>query len=272
MSFYALDTAALQELAKQYRDQYVTASPFPHIYLDDVFPEEVLNKILEEFPNARQIDWQRYQNKQEVKLASRNEMDFGAHTRHLVHLLNSRPFLDFLETLTGIRNLIPDPSLEGGGLHQILKGGLLKVHADFNKHPATGLDRRLNVLIYLNKDWEEAYGGHFELWDKNMEHAEVKILPLFNRMAIFSTTSFSYHGHPDPLTCPEDRSRKSIALYYYTNGRPAEEIDPSLKYHSTLFKIRKDKLDDAKADLRKVLKDFVPPVMIRTYMKLKGRS
>jgi len=272
MSFYTIETAKLQDLAKQHRDAYVTGKPFPHIYMDNVFPEEVLNRVLEEFPNSKQIDWQRYQNNNEVKLASRNEMEFGSFTRHFIHLLNSRPFLDFLEHLTGIKNLIPDPSLEGGGLHQILRGGLLKVHADFNKHPATGLDRRLNVLIYLNKDWEEAYGGHFELWDKNMEKAEVKILPLFNRMAIFSTTSYSYHGHPDALNCPEDRSRKSIALYYYTNGRPAEEIDPSLKYHSTLFKVRKDKLEDAKADVKKVLRDFVPPILIKGYMRMKGKK
>jgi Rps23 Pro-64 3,4-dihydroxylase Tpa1-like proline 4-hydroxylase len=270
MRFYDLETAKLQALAKNNRDKYITAAPFPHIYFDNVFPEEVLNTILEEFPGAAQIDWQRYNNRQELKLASRNEMEYGSFTRHFIHTLNSRPFLDFLENLTGIRNLIPDPALEGGGLHQILRGGLLKIHADFNKHPATGLDRRLNVLIYLNKDWEEEYGGHFELWDRNMEQAQVKILPLFNRMAVFSTTSFSYHGHPDPLNCPENRSRKSIALYYYTNGRPAEEVDPSLGYHSTLFKIRKDKLEDTKADVKKVLRDLVPPLFIKAYVKLKS--
>ncbi len=151
-----------------------------------------------------------------------------------------------------------------------MPGGLLKIHADFNKHPVTQLDRRLNVLVYLNKDWEEAYGGHFELWDKNMEKAEVRILPIFNRMAVFSTTSYSYHGHPDPLTCPADRSRKSIALYYYTNGRPAEEIDPKLGSHSTLFRVRKDRMEDTKADVKRILRDFIPPAFIKAYVKLKG--
>ena len=77
----------------------------------------------------------------------------------------------------------------GAGQHEIKPGGLLKIHADFNKHNISGLDRRLNVLVYLNKDWKEEYGGHFELWDKDMKHCVKKILPTFNTMAIFSTTS-----------------------------------------------------------------------------------
>lgn len=270
MNFYSPEISTLQELAKSNRDKYATATPFPHICLDDVFPEELLDTVLEEFPDTKKPEWQRYQNAQELKLALRNEMIYGDTTRHLIHTLNSRPFLDFLEALTGIKGLLPDPYLEGGGLHQIVRGGLLKIHADFNKHPTTQLDRRLNVLIYLNKDWEETYGGHFELWDKNMEKAEVKILPVFNRMAIFSTTSFSYHGHPDPLNCPADRTRKSIALYYYTNGRPAEEVDPALGYHSTLFKIRKNKVEDVKENLKYILREFTPPILMKTYAKLKS--
>src|ERR1044072_7748325 len=117
MSFYTIETAKLQDFARRHRDSYVTGKPFPHIYLDGVFPEEVLNRVLEEFPNSKQIDWQRYQNNNEVKLASRNELEFGSFTRHFIHILNSRPFLEFLETLTGIKGLILDPSLEGGGLH-----------------------------------------------------------------------------------------------------------------------------------------------------------
>ena len=150
-----------------------------------------------------------------------------------MHFLNSEPVLKFLQKLTGIKEtLLPDPYFEGGGYHEIKPGGFLKVHADFNKHRPTNLDRRINFLVYLNKDWEESYGGHFELWNLDMTKAERKILPIFNRVAIFSTISNSYHGHPNPLTCPQDKSRKSIALYYYTNGRPQSEVS---KVHSTLF-------------------------------------
>ena len=149
---------------------------------------------------------------------------------------NSSTFVDFLERLTGITGIIPDPHFRGGGLHQILPGGFLKVHADFNKQQRLNLDRRLNVLLYLNKDWPESYGGHFELWNHEMTQCEKRALPLFNRLVVFSTTDFSYHGHPDPLTCPAGRSRKSLALYYYTNGRPPEEAEP--EFHSTLFQQR----------------------------------
>jgi Rps23 Pro-64 3,4-dihydroxylase Tpa1-like proline 4-hydroxylase len=144
-------------------------------------------------------------------------------------------FIDFLETLTGITGLLPDPHLWGGGLHQIQRGGFLKVHADFNRHERLDLDRRLNLLVYLNKDWKEEYGGQLELWSRDMKRCEERVLPVFNRCVVFSTTDTSYHGHPDELTCPEGWTRKSMALYYYTTGRSAEETSQS---HSTLYQER----------------------------------
>ncbi|NEN95926.1 MAG: 2OG-Fe(II) oxygenase, partial [Moorea sp. SIO3I7] len=153
------------------------------------------------------------------------------------------------------------PHFVGGGLHQIEKGGYLKIHADFNRHTKLRLDRRLNLLIYLNKDWQEDYGGHFEMWDTEMTQSQKKILPVFNRCVIFSTTDFSYHGHPEPLTCPEGRTRKSLALYYYSNGRPAEELSKSGD-HSTLFKARPgEKLQLKKSPVTKV-KNFLKKLIL----------
>ena len=266
---YNIDRRFFQKIAKEKRDQYITAQPFPHIVLDDMFPEAILNAIIHEFPNSNQVDWIRFKDKNQVKLACNNEEEFGVNTRQFIHVLNSKPFLEFLEELTGIRELIPDPKLVGGGLHQILKGGLLKVHADFMKHPHTHLERRLNVLIYLNKDWKEEYGGHFELWNKELTECKVKIAPLFNRMAIFTTNKTSYHGHPDPLTCPDDVSRKSIAMYYYTNGgRPTEDGKSS---YDTLFQVRKDRMDDRKADMRKFVKDLIPPIVTRILLNIERK-
>jgi hypothetical protein len=144
----------------------------------------------------------------------------------------------------------------------------LKIHADFNKHPKTKLDRRINILIYLNKEWKEEYGGHFELWNKDMTSCERKIKPDFNTLAIFSTSDFSYHGHPNPLLCPETMSRKSIALYYYSNGRPSQDIHSGLQDHGTLFKARKNETMDnevkeTKTNYRAILKDFIPPIFLR---------
>ena len=148
-------------------------------------------------------------------------------------------------------------------MHQIEPGGKLAVHADFNRHPRNGIDRRLNALLYLNPDWRDEYGGHLQLWDRNMTKCEARIAPLFNRMVVFSTTDFSYHGHPDELTCPVGVTRKSLALYYYTNGRPKEEVSGE---HSTLFRERpgEDLHDSWKARMKEVARDCLPPIVTRT--------
>jgi Rps23 Pro-64 3,4-dihydroxylase Tpa1-like proline 4-hydroxylase len=187
-----------------------------------------------------------------------------------MHFLNSEPFLMFLQKLTGIEEtLMPDPYFVGGGFHEIKPGGYLKIHADFNRHNMTNLDRRINALVYLNEDWDESYGGHFELWDKDMTKCHKKVLPVFNTLAIFSTTDFSYHGHPDPLACPEGRSRKSLALYYYSNGRPQHEI--SDKDHSTVFKARDESEKLAgESSFKSVLKEFVPPILVKAVKSLKN--
>lgn len=261
----------LQQLAKDKQQEYLNAEPFPNIVFDDFFNEEVLSQVLVDFPDLSKKDEViNYNNQNEKKLAAKGEKYFSDTTKAFIHYLNSQPVLEFLQELTGIKEtLLPDPYLNGGGYHEIKPGGLLKVHADFNKHEMTMLDRRINLLVYLNKDWEESYGGHFELWDKTMTTSYKKILPLFNRVAIFSTTDFSYHGHPDPLTCPPDRSRKSIALYYYSNGRPKSEV--SEKPHATLFVNRAGVENDVIKDpitLKEILVDLTPPVITRLIKKL----
>ena len=233
---FRFDVDYLKDLALKYREDYANAKPFPHVVIDNFLPEYILEAILEEFPKPGTIDWQKFQNSAEKKLASKNEQQMGDATRLLLYNLNSSTFITFLEVLTGIDGIIPDPHFEGGGLHQIERGGYLKMHVDFNHHGKLRLDRRLNLLIYLNKNWKEEYGGHLELWDKDMTQCEQKILPIFNRCVVFSTTDFSYHGHPEPLTCPEGLTRKSLALYYYSNGRPAEEILGTP--HTTIFQAR----------------------------------
>jgi hypothetical protein len=230
-----LDHVDLTGLAREHKTRYQAASPFPHIIIDNFLPETALQEVAREFPDPNQVDWTRFENGAEKKLATKHEKQMPPATRALMHQLNSSTFIDFLEELTGIQGLIPDPHFWGGGLHQIQRGGFLKVHADFNHHPRLKLDRRLNLLIYLNDNWKEEYGGHLELWDREMKKCEARVLPLFNRCVVFSTTDFSYHGHPDALTCPEGRARRSLALYYYSNGRPAEERGDA---HNTLFRER----------------------------------
>lgn len=261
-TLFRLDVDYLKDLALKHREEYAQAKPFPHIVIDNFLPEEVLEAVLQEFPNPDQINWQRFQNEAEKKLASTHEQQMGDATRLLLYQFNSSTFVNFLEVLTGIDGIIPDPHFVGGGLHQIQRGGYLKMHVDFNRHSILNLDRRLNLLVYLNKDWHEEYGGHLELWDKDMTRCEKKVLPVFNRCVIFSTTDFSYHGHPEPLTCPEDRTRKSLALYYYSNGRPAEEVLDG--DHSTIFKTKSGDeivLEEPKSPVKAALMKLVPPIL-----------
>jgi len=270
MNFINKSVEELKSVAAEFKPVYSAAEPFPNIYFDDFFNEEALNEVLSEFPDLAKNPDLKFNDTNQVKLASKGEYRFGPQTKEFMHFLNSQPFLEFLSILTGIDDLIPDPFFEGGGCHQILRGGMLKLHADFNKHPRTKLDRRLNVLIYLNEDWKEEYGGHFELWDKEMKECKKKILPVFNRMAMFSTTSTSYHGHPNQLNCPPDRSRKSLALYYYTNGRPEEEMSNSLQDHNTLFKYRKeDKKSKIYTSMKETIKLLTPPILLNGF-KLKN--
>lgn len=254
------------ETAKSSYTSYTNAKPFPHVVFDNFFDPALLDLVLSEFPKPGEIRWQRFDNEREIKLASASESSFGPTTRLLLYHLNSITFLEFLSSVTGIANLIPDPCFDGGGLHQIVRGGKLAIHADFNKHPRYGLDRRLNLLLYLNKDWREEYGGHLELWNRDMSRSEAKILPVFNRCMVFGTTDFTYHGHPDPLQCPAGVTRKSLALYYFSNGRPAEDVSEA---HSTLFQARKAQefTPTFKQRIRSVARDLLPPIVTRQLKK-----
>jgi len=263
-------TQKLEAMAQANAEEYNANQPYPHIYFDNFLPVDVAEAALRDFPEPKEVDWLAYKDvNQHKKLAFDAVEKLPASIRDVLYFLNTRPMLKFLETLTGIQSVLPDPTYAGGGLHQIKPGGLLEVHADFSYHNGLRLDRRINVLIYLNKDWEEEYGGHFELWDREVKRAEKKILPIFNRCAIFSTTSVSFHGHPVPLACPPDRNRKSIATYYYSNGRPEE--DPELTHkHEVAFQQRPG-VNRVKASLgtRKVIKSLIPPIFTDLYRGLR---
>lgn len=276
MNFLKTSVEDLIEFGTQKHEEYANAHPFPNIYFDNFFNEDSLRKVLAEFPELGKKGDIHYENPNESKYASKGEFRFGPHSKALAHFMNSQPFLMFLQNLTGIKEaLVPDPYFEGGGFHQIKSGGYLKVHVDFHKHKLMGLDRRINVLVYLNENWKEEYGGHFELWERDMSKCAVRIAPLFNRMAIFSTTDYSWHGHPDKLTCPPDRSRKSMALYYYTNGRPDSEISMENRQRiTTTFTARKGQ-DSQKMtafnNLVNLANDLLPPIVVKGIKKFRNK-
>jgi Rps23 Pro-64 3,4-dihydroxylase Tpa1-like proline 4-hydroxylase len=267
---YFFDRRRLLELARELAPTYRSAVPFPHLVIDDFLPADVLDRVVSEFPSSEAGAWERYDDAMQRKLGSRDEEALGPTTRMLLHELNSSAFLAFLEEVTGIEGLIADPWFEGGGLHQIVRGGLLKVHVDFNKHTLTRLDRRINALLYLNRDWDESWGGHLELWDQGMSRAVRKIAPVFNRLVVFNTTDFANHGHPEPLACPESRARRSMALYYYSNGRPESELSASS--HTTIFKRRPGEL--IPWTMSEIGENLMPPIVteiVRRAGFFKGR-
>ena len=232
---------SLMDLAKKHKNEYKKALPFPFLCLEDFFKESLLEAIESEFPDLQTIKGGlHHSGTTDEKFASpRGDIYQQNNTKKLLSFLNGSEFIDFLQELTSIKEpLIPDPHFIGGGLHQNKPGGFLKVHVDFSKHPETKLDRRVNVLVYLNKKWKEEYGGHLTLFDKEMKECHHKILPTFNKIVIFNTTDFTYHGVPDPLNCPKNRTRKSLALYYFSNGRPSNEVRSLLENQSTIYKTR----------------------------------
>ena len=247
------------------RKKYLENIPFPHLVLDNFINTNLLNKVEKEFPNLQSLEnIIKYSNQKEIKFASNGSYSFSPSARDLIGFLNSDVFLKYLQDLTGIQEtLISDPYFIGGGYHEIKKGGLLKVHADFNKHLLINLDRRLNLLLYLNKDWNPNWGGNLEFYDKDdLNNAVVSIEPFFNRCVIFSTTSNTFHGHPNKLNCPVNVSRRSIALYYYSTGRPKSE---SVESHGTKFvEVKGEKF---KFEFNFNLKGFISEWLLSSGMK-----
>jgi Rps23 Pro-64 3,4-dihydroxylase Tpa1-like proline 4-hydroxylase len=216
------------------RREYENNEPFPHMMIDNLFKKDVLDKVLAEFPPIDKMP-RKFLNHHEYKYASKNilKMKNINFILYFLNFLNSKSFIQVIEKITGIDNLIPDIEYHGGGLHQIPNQGKLDVHVGFNKKNigSNKVDRRVNLLLYLNEFWEEKYQGNLELWDG--EKCIKSIPPLFNRTVIFNTTSKSWHGHPKPLNSG-NRTRKSIAIYYYTINN--KEVDfENLPARSTIF-------------------------------------
>jgi hypothetical protein len=210
---YARWQNALPALAARYK----RAQPFPHVHLIDFFDPTVVASLVDEFPTSVTDEWVHWKHYNENKLGLTKRALFPPFIGRVVDELNGAPFVTWLSELTGIPGLVADPSLDGGGLHQAGAGGFLNVHTDFTMHHhQKNWRRRVNVIVYLNRWWDEAWGGAIELWDRQMQRCVVRIPPLCNHAVIFNTDSPSYHGFPDPLTCPEGVTRRSLALYYYT--------------------------------------------------------
>lgn len=259
--YRCLDVEQCREAGRRLAEEYRSNDPFPHVAIEELFDPDLLRQVVDEFPdNSERSYFSREQER--LKFQVRPDECRGAVTRALFAELNSVAFLTFLSEMTGIEGLIADPYFAGAGLHETRKGGHLGIHADFPSHEVMHLDRRLNLLVYLNDEWEEGFGGALELWDRKMRQRRKSISPLMARAVIFSTDRDTFHGHPDPLACPEGRSRRSIATYYYT--APAPVSRPALE-RTTDFRPRPGTPDkrDWQVMIHHLKADWMPPILQR---------
>ena len=217
--------------------RFESASPFPFFVIDDFLDADFASEVAAAYPSfeqARDIGREFSAVNEKRKVQITDSADFAPPVARLHELLASSAFLSDLEYITGIPALLSDPLLRGGGMHISGSQGRLDVHVDFNYQPEDELHRRLNILVYLNPEWHEEWGGALELWDPELRRAHHTLVPTFNRCVLFQTSETSYHG-VTPIACPPDRARISFAGYYYTKEAPPGWDG---RHHSTIFKAR----------------------------------
>ena len=202
--------------------------PFKYVVIDDFLSPRLAKDAMTSFPPLSDPSWE-HSNDRGIEVKSRttwkSEFDIPEHIIDVVRIANSSIFLQAMSELFDIPKLMPDPYFSGGGLNVSEKNGHLDVHVDGNYHDASGLNRRMNLLIYLNPNWEESWGGEFGIYSEDSSTLVRSVPPIFNRCVIFDSHDKSFHGLPNPINFPNDDPRRSIILYYYTKEkRPGEQI------------------------------------------------
>ena len=220
---HLLDLDHLRAVARDRREEFGRALPFPHVVIDGFLDPGVAARLVGEFA-ATEGEWIFYHHVNERKRGFNDVARMGPTARQVVAELNDDAMLTVLEALTGVPDLRADPILEGGGLSEVEHGGYVNVHADFLSHSRERTwTRRLNLIIFLNEHWSERDGGALELWDRQVQTVVRRITPTFNRAVIFATTAEAFHA-VEPVRCAEGRSRRSLALYYFTDDHTVRPI------------------------------------------------
>jgi hypothetical protein len=270
----AMNATEARQFGALLRADFQSADPFPSIVIDDLLPEAVLQRAREGFPAGTRASDGLFQmgyagqNKRQI-----TPEDCGQAARELFWFFNSRAMLQFLEGLTGIEGLLPDPYFVGGGYHETTRGGLLGVHADFRIHEQLHLQRRLNLIVYLNDTWDDAWKGQLELWRPDMSVCVARISPLLNRCVVFQTDAHTWHGHPDALETPEGQTRRSMALYYYTASRG---VYGEVPLKDTVYMARAGDSAEVESQAKhlrfwETLRDWTPPAVFREIQRRRWR-
>lgn len=215
-------SARLTDLSRDFAD----AKPFPHVVLHDLLKDAVAQQMARDFPPPDAGNWTHYKHFNENKLVKSRREEFPESILKVTEELNGERFRAFLSALTGAETLLPDSEFSaGGGLGMCGPGGFLNVHNDFTVHPYhRNWRRRVNLILYLNDEWDEAWGGHTELWDSGVRSAVLRVPPILNSCLIFDTRPPSYHGHPDPIACPPGFARRTLGLYYFTEEHSPRSV------------------------------------------------
>lgn len=234
----------LNHLAFQIQNKIIKAKkkfftkPFDHIIIDEILPKNLAFKCAKNFPKIENYNWDKKKvDKIEVKYRSKwnSEFDIPENIIDVVRILNSSIILKTISKVFKIQKILPDPYFKGGGLNISTKGGILNTHIDGNYNDETGLNRRVNAIIYLTKNWKKKYGGELGFYNKNGKKLIKIIAPKYNRLVIFNTNDYSYHGIPNEIDYPLTKPRKSIILYYYTKERREKSETKIKKPHSALW-------------------------------------
>lgn len=223
------DDPCYAQIAFDNRHLYQANEPFPHIVLDNFLPQDVAELLAREYPNLNQKNLKHHNHANTSRHFLEDSREFSYGLRLFSEAISSRSFLLFLETITGIRALLPDPYFMGGGAMMTGNGGFLNIHVDFNWHQKMQAWRRCNALFYLTKDWKVDYGGALELWSADGKQKIKQVDPIFNRVVIFSTTATSFHGQPGKVNAPDGMFRNVFSAFYYATQKN-ELIDSAPHY------------------------------------------
>lgn len=248
--------APVAELAERYR----SAKPFPHLVIDGLFPDSVLEQVLSEAPELSKGDWVYIEadNLQQV-LRMRTGVNMGPASYQFASFLHSPAYLYLMSEITGVWQLLPDPYLQGGGHAAMKKGMFFEIHTDRNTAYETGLTRRLAMITFLNRNWKSEYAGQLELWNHEGTRCEVSIEPLFNRTVLFEVATPNFHGVPTPLNCPEERARHSFIVYFHTVEKSGLPPAPHTSLFSPLAYQRPTPMG-----MKAIIKSLTPPLVWRS--------
>lgn len=232
----------LEQIADQ-KTEFLNADPFPHLVIDDFLDQDLAKHLEADFPKRGDERLFVYKNPLEDKFALNDWNIFPSATYQLLQYLNSPEIVTAISELVGV-TLTADNGLHGGGWHMHGAGGRLNPHLDYSIHPKVGLQRKINLILYLTEDFQEDWGGHLGFWSNNSETnapADLiqEVAPRFNRAVLFDTTQQSWHGISRKLTCPEGYMRKSLAVYYL-----CEPNDKAATHQRALYAPTKDQEGD----------------------------